>query len=97
MIMESAVKSICCPLLLVLSWIRQANSQGIKMAMNKNKLKSQKLIMLNNIKHLLPTSKIIMTKTTHILTPQKRIMSQSTNQRNQGLLQYLIDLIGLPN
>ena len=65
--------------------------------MNKRKRKSQKLIMLKKIKHILPPSKIIMKNSTHLLPPQNIIITQSTRQRNNGLLQCLIDPMKLPN
>ena len=44
-----------------------------KMLMKKKARKSQKLIMLNNLKHLLPPSKIRMIKLMNLLPPLKKL------------------------
>ena len=95
MILYSTVKKRCCPLLLVLGCRIQARSPMIKVLMKEKKRPSQKLIMLKKFDHLLPPSKTRMKKLTHQLPPLKIRMTQLKKQRNQGLLQCLIDLMKL--
>ena len=61
--------------------------------MEKNKRLSQKLIMLNNIEHTLPPlpkkSEIVNTYITSVENRDETVKKYT----NQGLLQYLIDLI----
>ena len=67
------------------------------MLMKKKRGKSQKMIMLKKLNHILPPSKIRITNLAHLLPPQKIMMTQSKKYRNKGLLQCLIDPKKLPN
>ena len=100
--MDLIVKKKRFPLSLVLTWRKQTNSPRIKMLtkknkrlslMEKNKRLSQKLIMLNNIEHTLPPlskkSEIVNTYITSMENRNETVKKYT----NQGLLQYLIDLI----